>query len=356
MVKRRKTRKIKIGTVSIGGNSPISVQSMTNTDTRDYEKTIKQIKQLEAIGCDVVRIAIPDTIAANNIQLIKKSTNIPIIADIHFDYHLALQSIKNGIDALRINPGNIGSYNKITKIINASKEANISIRIGVNSGSLEKDIKEKYGVSAKAIIESALRYLKFCEKLDFYDIKISLKSSSVPLTIESYRKMAKLVDYPFHVGITEAGTKFTGTIKSAVGIGALLSEGIGDTIRVSLTADPIEEVKVGIEILKSLGLKKGPNIISCPTCGRTEIAVIEIAKQVEHEIHKLKINQNFTIAIMGCVVNGPGEAKEADIGIAGGKNNALLFKKGIRLKTIQEKNIVEELIKEIRKNFSNKKN
>ncbi len=351
MIKRRKTREIKIGNVSIGGNSPISVQSMTNTDTRDVEKTIKQIKQLESIGCDIVRIAIPDIIAANKIQIIKKSTNIPIIADIHFDYNLALESIKNGIDALRINPGNIGDYNKITKVVNAAKEAKIPIRIGVNSGSLENDIKEKYGISAKALTESALRHIRFCEKLSFYDIKISLKSSSVPLTIESYRKMAKLVDYPFHLGITEAGTKFTGTIKSAIGIGALLSEGIGDTIRVSLTADPVEEIKVGIEILKSLGLKKGPNIISCPTCGRTEINVIKIAKKVEYEINKLKIDQNLTIAIMGCVVNGPGEAKEADIGIAGSKNNILLFKKGKRSKSIQEKSIVEELIKEIRKDF-----
>ncbi|MCK4357619.1 MAG: flavodoxin-dependent (E)-4-hydroxy-3-methylbut-2-enyl-diphosphate synthase [Candidatus Cloacimonetes bacterium] len=351
MIKRRKTREIKIGYVSIGGDSPISVQSMTNTDTRDVKKTIKQIKQLESIGCDIVRIAIPDMTSADHIPEIKKSTTIPIIADIHFDYYLALESIKNGIDALRINPGNIGSCDKIAKVVNAAKVAKIPIRIGVNSGSLEKDIKEKYGISAKAITESALRHIRLCEKLGFYDIKISLKSSSVPLTIESYRKMAKLVDYPFHLGITEAGTKFTGTIKSAIGIGALLSEGIGDTIRVSLTENPVEEVKVGIEILKSLGLKKGPNIISCPTCGRTEINVIKIAKKVEYEINKLKINQNLTIAIMGCVVNGPGEAKEADIGIAGGKNKTLLFKKGKILKTIQEKSIAEELIKEIKKDF-----
>lgn len=351
MIKRRKTRELEIGGLKIGGNSPISVQSMTNTDTRDSEATIKQIKQLEDAGCDIVRIAIPDMNSANNIPEIKKLTTIPIIADIHFDYRLALQSVKNGIDALRINPGNIGGHERVKKVVSAAKEAKIPIRIGVNSGSLEKDLEQEYGISAKAITESALRQIKLFEKLGFYDIKISLKSSSVPLTIESYRKMASLVDYPFHLGITEAGTKFSGTIKSAIGIGTLLSEGIGDTIRVSLTDNPVEEVKVGIEILKSLGLRKGPTIISCPTCGRTEIDVIGIAKKVESEINKLKIKQNLTIAIMGCVVNGPGEAEEADIGIAGGKNQSLLFRKGKRLKTIQEKNIVEELIKEIKKDF-----
>jgi len=351
MIKRRKTRELEIGGLKIGGNSPISVQSMTNTDTRDSEATIKQIKQLEDAGCDIVRIAIPDMNSANNIPEIKRLTTIPIIADIHFDYRLALQSVKNGIDALRINPGNIGGHERVKKVVSAAKEAKIPIRIGVNSGSLEKDLKQEYGISAKAITESALRQIKLFEKLGFYDIKISLKSSSVPLTIESYRKMASLVDYPFHLGITEAGTKFSGTIKSAIGIGTLLSEGIGDTIRVSLTDNPVEEVKVGIEILKSLGLRKGPTIISCPTCGRTEIDVIGIAKKVESEINKLKIKQNLTIAIMGCVVNGPGEAEEADIGIAGGKNQSLLFRKGKRLKTIQEKNIVEELIKEIKKDF-----
>jgi len=351
MIKRRKTRELEIGGLKIGGNSPISVQSMTNTDTRDSEATIKQIKQLEDAGCDIVRIAIPDMNSANNIPEIKKLTTIPIIADIHFDYRLALKSVKNGIDALRINPGNIGGHERVKKVVSAAKEAKIPIRIGVNSGSLEKDLEQEYGISAKAITESALRQIKLFEKLGFYDIKISLKSSSVPLTIESYRKMASLVDYPFHLGITEAGTKFSGTIKSAIGIGTLLSEGIGDTIRVSLTDNPVEEVKVGIEILKSLGLRKGPTIISCPTCGRTEIDVIGIAKKVESEINKLKIKQNLTIAIMGCVVNGPGEAEEADIGIAGGKNQSLLFRKGKRLKTIQEKNIVEELIKEIKKDF-----
>ncbi len=348
MIKRRKTQEIRIGNVKIGGNSPISVQSMTNTDTRDAGKTIKQIHELEDVGCDIVRIAIPDMNSANNIPEIKKLTTIPIIADIHFDYRLALQSIKNGIDALRINPGNIGSRDKIKKIISAAKNAKIPIRIGVNSGSLEKDLKQKYGISAKSITESALRKIKLFEELDFYDIKISLKSSSVPLTIESYRQMAKLVDYPFHLGITEAGTKFSGTIKSAIGIGTLLSEGIGDTIRVSLTDNPVEEVKVGIEILKSLGLRKGPTIISCPTCGRTEIDVISIAKKVEPEINKLCINKDITIAIMGCVVNGPGEAKEADIGIAGGKNQSLLFRKGKKVRTISENCIIEELINEIK--------
>jgi (E)-4-hydroxy-3-methylbut-2-enyl-diphosphate synthase len=349
MIERRKTREIRIGNVKIGGNSPISVQSMTNTDTRDSEATITQIKQLENAGCDIVRIAIPDMIAANNIPEIKKLTTIPIIADIHFDYRLALESVKNGIDALRINPGNIGGYERVKKVVSAAKEAKIPIRIGVNSGSLEKDLKKRYGVSSKAITESALRKIKLFEKLSFYDIKISLKSSSVPLTIESYKKMAKLVDYPFHLGITEAGTKFSGTIKSAIGIGTLLSEGIGDTIRVSLTDNPVEEVKVGIEILKSLGLRKGPTIISCPTCGRTEIDVIGIAKKVESEINKLKIKQNLTIAIMGCVVNGPGEAKEADIGIGGCKKGAVLFKKGKKIKTVPSESIVKSLLSEIQK-------
>lgn len=348
MIKRRKTQEIKIGSLKIGGTAPISVQSMTNTDTRDAGKTIKQIHELEDAGCDIVRIAIPDMNSANNIPEIKKLTTIPIIADIHFDYRLALKSVKNGIDALRINPGNIGGHERVKKVVSAAKEAKIPIRIGVNSGSLEKDLKQKYGISAKAITESALRQIKLFEKLDFYDIKISLKSSSVPLTIESYRKMAKLVDYPFHLGITEAGTKFSGTIKSAIGIGTLLAEGIGDTIRVSLTDNPVEEVKVGIEILKSLGLRKGPTIISCPTCGRSEIDVIGIAKKVESEINKLKINRDITIAIMGCVVNGPGEAEEADIGIAGGKNQSLLFRKGKKVRTISGNCIIEELINEIK--------
>ncbi|MBC8527297.1 MAG: flavodoxin-dependent (E)-4-hydroxy-3-methylbut-2-enyl-diphosphate synthase [Candidatus Cloacimonetes bacterium] len=348
-MKRRKTREISIGIVKIGGNSPISIQSMTNTDTKNAKETIKQINQLENVGCDIVRIAIPDMKSANNIPIIQKSTNIPIIADIHFDYRLALQSVKNGIDALRINPGNIGSYDRIRKVVFAAKEAKIPIRIGVNSGSLEKDLKEKYGISARALTESALRHIRYFEKLKFYDIKISLKSSSVPLTIESYKEMAKHVDYPFHLGITEAGTSFAGTIKSAIGIGTLLSEGIGDTIRVSLTDNPIEEVKVGIEILKSLNLRAGPNIISCPTCARAEIDVIGIAKRVESEINKAKITQNLNVAIMGCIVNGPGEAKEADIGIAGGKNRTVLFKNGKKIKTIYEKDVVDILMNEIKK-------
>lgn len=349
MKKRRKTREIKIGNVKIGGNSQISIQSMTNTDTRDTKATIKQIKELENVGCDIVRIAIPDMVAADNIPEIKKSTNIPIVADIHFDYNLAIKSIQNGANGIRINPGNIGKKEKIKKIIQVAQEKNIPIRIGVNSGSLEKDIQKKYGICAKALVESALRHIGFFESQNFQNFKISIKSSSVPMTIEGYRLLAQKVDYPFHIGITEAGTKFCGTIKSAVGIGTLLAEGIGDTIRVSLTANPIEEVKVGIEILKSLELREGPNIISCPTCGRCEIDIIKIAQKVETEVQKLNIRKNITIAIMGCVVNGPGEAKEADIGIAGGKNDAVLFKNGKVLKKIQCKNIAKIFLSEIKK-------
>lgn len=346
---RRKTKTISIGNVQIGGNSPISVQSMTNTDTRNVTETISQIDQLTKAGCDIIRVAVPDMEAAESISKIVKTVEIPVIADIHFDYNLAIKAIENGAHAIRINPGNIGDNHRVAKVISAAKKAKVPIRIGVNAGSLEKDIKNKYGVSAKALTKSASRHLDFFEKNDFFDIKISLKSSSVPLTIKSYQEMAKLVNFPFHLGITEAGTKFSGTIKSAIGIGALLAQGIGDTIRVSLTDKPIEEVKVGIEILKALDLRKGPNFISCPTCGRTEIDIIDIAQKVENKISQLGIQNNISIAIMGCAVNGPGEAKEADIGIAGGKGKAVLFKKGKILRAIQEKNIFDELISEITK-------
>ncbi len=350
-MRRRKTRTIQIGNVKIGGKSPISVQSMTNTDTRNVKQTVQQINELAQVGCDIVRIAVPDTKSVESLPKIIAQTKIPIIADIHFNYQLAIESIKKGVDGIRINPGNIGKKDKIRKIIRAAQEKNIPIRIGINSGSLEKDLKQKYGVSSEAITKSALRHLKFFEECGFYHIKISLKSSSVPLTIESYRKMAKLVDYPFHLGITEAGTRFCGTIKSAVGIGTLLAEGIGDTIRVSLTANPIEEVKVGIEILKSMELREGPNIISCPTCGRCEIDIIRIAQKVEAEVQKLDLRKNITVAIMGCTVNGPGEAKEADIGIAAGKGKAVLFEKGKIVKSIAEENIVPELLTEIKQSI-----
>ncbi len=351
MIKRRKSKVIEVGKVKIGGKNPISIQSMTTTNTRDVEATVNQIKRLEKAGCDIIRVAIPDMEAANSIPQIKKQIKIPLIADIHFDFKLAIASIENGADAIRINPGNIGSNDKVKQILQVAKTANIPIRIGVNSGSLEEDLQKKYGVSVKAITQSALRYVKLFEENNFYDIKLSLKSSSVPLTIRSYEKMAKLVDYPFHLGVTEAGTGFSGTIKSSIGIGALLTEGIGDTIRVSLTADPVEEINTGVEILKSLGLRQGAEIISCPTCGRAEIDIISIAQKVEYEIHKLDIRKNLSVAVMGCIVNGPGEAKEADIGIAGGKDEALLFEKGEVIKKLKAENIVDELISHIKDKF-----
>jgi len=351
MIKRRKTRVIEVGDVKIGGQNPISVQSMTTTNTTDIKVTVNQIKKLQKAGCDIIRVAVPDLKAAESIPQIKKQIKIPLIADIHFNYVLAIESLKNGADGIRINPGNIGSKEKVRAILFAAKKTNVPIRIGVNSGSLESDLQQKYGVSVKAMTKSALRYIKLFEENNFYNIKLSLKSSSVLLTIRSYEEMAKLVDYPFHLGVTEAGTKFAGTIKSSLGIGALLAEGIGDTIRVSLTANPLEEIKTGVEILRSLGLHAGPEIISCPTCGRTEIDIISIATEVEKRIQRLDIRKNLSVAVMGCTVNGPGEAREADIGIAGGKGNALLFEKGEVIKKINAANIVDELISHIKEKF-----
>ena len=347
MINRRKSRVINVGNVKIGGNNPISVQSMTTTDTKNVNATVDQIKKLTTAGCDIIRVAVPDHESANAISKIKKQINIPLIADIHFDYKLAIASIKNGADAIRINPGNIGSEERVKRILAIAKNDGTSIRIGVNSGSLEEDLLEKFGVSVEAIIQSALRYVELFEKYNFYNLKLSLKSSSVLQTIRSYEKMSQLVDYPFHLGVTEAGTTFSGTIKSAIGIGSLLAQGIGDTIRVSLTADPAEEIKTGIEILRSLGLRRGPQIISCPTCGRTEIDIISITNKVEDKINKMDIRKNFTVAVMGCVVNGPGEAKEADIGVAGGKDEALLFEKGKVIKKIPSHKIIDELISKI---------
>ncbi|MGH4122352.1 MAG: flavodoxin-dependent (E)-4-hydroxy-3-methylbut-2-enyl-diphosphate synthase [Clostridium sp.] len=348
-MKARETRKIKVGKIYIGGDSNVSVQSMTNTDTRDVEATVAQILQLEEAGCDIVRCAVPDMIAAEAIKDIVKRIHIPLVADIHFDYKLALKSIENGISKLRINPGNIGSIDKIKLVAKAASDKGIPIRIGVNSGSLESDILEKYGhVCAKALVESALRHVKILESLNFYDIVISIKSSDVVMMIESYKLISGKVDYPLHLGVTEAGTTWRGTIKSSVGIGALLAQGIGDTIRVSLTGDVVDEVKVGIEILKSLGyIDEGIKFISCPTCGRTQINLIKIANEVEQRL--ANCHKNIKIAIMGCAVNGPGEAKEADIGIAGGKGIGLIFKKGEIIKTVKEEDLVEELLREIDK-------
>lgn len=348
MIKRHKTREVQIGKIKIGGDNPVAVQSMCNTDTRDAKKTIEQILRLESAGCEYIRITVPDMKAAEAIREIKKGINIPLVADIHFDYKLALEAIKNGIDKIRINPGNIGSDEKVRAVVEACKEKNIPIRIGVNVGSLEKEIEKKYGRTPKAMVESALHHIKILEKLNFHDIVVSLKASDVPRTIEAYEMLSKLVDYPLHLGVTEAGTPKSGTVKSAIALGVLLNEGIGDTLRVSLTADPEEEVRVAWEILKSLKLRqRGATLISCPTCGRTEINLIDLANKVEETLSHT--DKKITVAVMGCIVNGPGEAKEADIGIAGGKGRAVIFKKGEILKTVSEKDIFKELMDEIEK-------
>lgn len=346
---RKKTKTIKVGGVLIGGDNPISIQSMTNTSTKDIDATIAQIKRMEEEGCDIVRCAITDFEDAKAVPIIKRSISIPIIADIQYDYKLALEALKYGIDGLRLNPGNIGSLDKVRQVVNICKKDDISIRVGVNSGSIKQDFLDKYnGVNEDSMVYSALEQIKVLEEMDFYDIKISLKSSSVPLTIKAYEKMSEIRDYPLHLGITEAGPIWSGTIKSSVGIGALLSRGIGDTIRISLTGDPVEEVKVAKEILKSLGLRKdGINIISCPTCGRTKIDLISIVEEAEKRMKGLK--KDITVAIMGCAVNGPGEAREADIGIAGGMANGIIFKNGEIIKKVPEECLLEALIEEIDK-------
>ncbi|MDY5212423.1 flavodoxin-dependent (E)-4-hydroxy-3-methylbut-2-enyl-diphosphate synthase [Intestinibacter sp.] len=345
--KRKLTREVKVGDVKIGGNNPISVQSMTNTDTRDIEKTVAQIKRLEEAGCDIVRVAVVDMDAAKSISKIKEQINIPIIADIHFDYRLALEAIEQGIDGIRINPGNIGSIERVKAVVEKCKERDLKIRIGVNGGSLEKELLKKYGSpTPEALVESAMGHIKILEDLDFHNIVISLKSSNIYTAVEAYELMSQKVDYPLHIGITEAGGVRAGTIKSSIGIGSLLLKGIGDTMRISLTGDPVEEVKVGKDILRSLNLLNDKiKIVSCPTCGRCNINLIEIANEVEEKIQDL--NKDITVAIMGCVVNGPGEAREADIGIAGGNGQGILFKKGEIVRKISEDKLVQELMKEI---------
>ncbi len=341
------TREINIGGVKIGGNNPIAIQSMCNTDTRDVKSTVEQIKKLEKAGCEIIRVAVPDMQAAECIRDIKNSIDIPLVADIHFDYRLALKCMDNGIDKIRINPGNIGSADRVKQVADMAKKNHIPIRVGVNSGSLEKELVEKYGgVTPQGLVESALRHVKLLEQNDFYDTAISIKASNVPFSIEVYELLSNTVDYPLHVGITEAGTVWGGTIKSAVGIGAILSRGIGDTIRVSLTGDPVEEIYAAKEILKDLNLRKfGVEFISCPTCGRTSIDLIKIANEVESKIKD--IDKNIKVAVMGCAVNGPGEAREADIGIAGGHGEGLIFKKGEILRKVPEEKLVDELLKEI---------
>ncbi|MCI6607175.1 flavodoxin-dependent (E)-4-hydroxy-3-methylbut-2-enyl-diphosphate synthase [Mitsuokella jalaludinii] len=345
--KRRPTRQIHIGKVAIGGGAPISVQSMTNTKTTDTEATVAQIRALQAAGCDIVRLAVPDMEAAKNLGNILRQVTVPLVADIHFDYKLALEAIHQGIHALRLNPGNIGGEEKVKAVVEAAKEAGIPIRIGVNAGSLDKKILKKYGgVTPEALVESAMEHVRILEALDFHDMKISLKAHDVPLTIAAYRLMSQTVDYPLHLGITEAGTVNTGIIKSAVGIGALLAEGIGDTFRISLTGDPVVEVRVANEILKSLGLKEyGPTLVACPTCGRTSIDLPAIAAQVEEKLRD--IEEPIEVAVMGCVVNGPGEARGADVGIAGGNGEGLIFRKGEIVRKVPEADLVNELFQEI---------
>ncbi|QNM14490.1 MULTISPECIES: flavodoxin-dependent (E)-4-hydroxy-3-methylbut-2-enyl-diphosphate synthase [Fusobacterium] len=348
----RKSRCVKVGNLLIGGGNQVVIQSMTNTDTADVEATVKQIKELEKAGCQMVRMTINNIEAARAIKEIKPLVNVPLCADIHFDYRLAIMAIENGIDKLRINPGNIGSDERVNEVVKKAKEHKIPIRIGVNSGSIEKHILEKYGKpTADGMVESAMYHINLLEKNDFHDIVISLKASNVKMMVEAYRKISTLVDYPLHLGVTEAGTAFQGTVKSAIGIGSLLVDGIGDTIRVSLTEDPVEEIKVAKEILKVLGLiEAGVEIVSCPTCGRTEIDLIGLAKKVEKEFENEK--RQIKIAVMGCVVNGPGEAREADYGVAGGKGEGVLFKKGKIIKKVSEIDILPELKKMIEEDFS----
>lgn len=349
----KKTRAVKVGNIIIGGDNNIVIQSMTNTMTSDVEATVAQIKRLEEAGCQLVRMTINNMEAAEAIKKIRKKVTIPLVADIHFDYKLALAAMENGIDKLRINPGNIGADENVTKVVQMAKEKNIPIRIGVNSGSLEKEILKKYGSpTADAMVESAMYHIGLLEKNDFHDIIVSLKSSNVKMMVEAYRKISEKVNYPLHLGVTEAGTAFQGTVKSAVGIGSLLVDGIGNTIRVSLTEDPVEEIKVAKEILKVLGLiEAGVEIVSCPTCGRTEIDLIGLAKKVEKEFEKE--NRKIKIAVMGCVVNGPGEAREADYGVAGGKGEGVLFKKGQIVKKVKESEILIELKKLIMEDEEN---
>lgn len=351
MIKRRKSRKVFVGGIAIGGDAPISVQTMTKTKTSDIEATVRQIKEAEEAGCDIIRVTVNDKEATEAIGEIVKRSNIPIVADIHFNHIFALKAIDAGVSKVRINPGNIGSEERIKEVLMKAKERKIPIRIGVNSGSLEQDILEKHGYpTAEALFESAMRHAQICEKYNFEDIVISVKSTDVRLMIEAYRLIAERTDYPLHLGVTEAGTTRVGTIKSAVGIGTLLAEGIGDTIRVSLTDDPVKEVEVGKEILRSLGLaSRNVEIIACPTCGRLEVDLFAITNKLEAAVKDIK--KPIKVALLGCVVNGPGEASEADIGIAAGKGVALLYRKGEVVRKIKEEEIVDVLLEEI-KNFN----
>jgi len=346
-ITRRETRKIHVGNVPVGGDAPVVVQSMCSTDTRDIRASLQQISRLAEVGCEIIRLAVLDHKAVEALKTIKKEAPIPLIADIHFDHRLALGALKAGVDALRINPGNIGGDKAVAKVVRAAAERRVPIRIGVNSGSLDKDLHQRYGgATPEAMVESALRQIQLLESLQFHEIKISLKSSDVMTMVESYRLLAGKVDYPLHLGVTEAGTLISGTAKSAIGIGLLLAEGIGDTIRVSLTSDPIDEIKAAYEILRALKLReRGVEVISCPTCGRCEIDIIGLTHELEKRL--LTVKTPLKVAIMGCVVNGPGEAKEADVGIAGGRGQGILFKKGEIVEKLPEGDLVPRLLEEI---------
>jgi len=344
---RKKTRQIQVGTVTVGGNAPISVQSMTNTYTHDIAATVSQINRLESAGCEIVRVAVPDEKAAKAISEIKKEISIPLIADIHFDHRLAIDSLKAGADGLRINPGNIGSVRNVRAVVDCAMDRNVSIRIGVNSGSLEKDLLKKYGkVTAEAMVESALRHIDLITSFGFDRIKLSIKASDVARTVDAYRLLSSSTDFPLHVGVTEAGSLYSGIVKSSLGIGTLLADGIGDTLRVSLTRDPVEEIRVAYEILKALGIRRrGPEIISCPTCGRCNIDLFGIVEKVEESLTASLLP--IKIAIMGCVVNGPGEAREADMGIAGGDGIGILFKQGKIVRKFPQEKLVDVLLNEV---------
>ena len=347
MTERRKTRQVTAGNLKIGGGAHISVQSMLNARAEDVEGNVRQAKALESAGCEIVRLTVPNQEAVKTLAAVKEAVSIPVVADIHFDYQCALESVAAGVDKIRINPGNIGSDDRVKAVADACRLHNVPIRIGVNSGSVEKEILAKYGSpTPDALCESAMHHAALLEKYDFHDIVISIKSSNVQCMFAAYRKIATLCDYPLHLGVTEAGTERMGLIKSAAGIGALLLDGIGDTIRVSMTADPVKEIAAGFDILKAVGLKTDcPQIVSCPTCGRTKIDIISLANEVERRLSTCR--KPITVAVMGCIVNGPGEAKEADIGIAGGKGRAVIFKKGAVLRTVEESQAVEALMQEI---------
>ena len=344
---RKQKRIVNIGGVKIGGDNPVAIQSMCNTDTRDVKATVNQIHELENAGCEIIRVAVPDMVAAKAVADIKKQIHIPLVVDIHFDYRLALECMKNGADKVRINPGNIGDRDRVKQVVEMAKEREIPIRIGVNGGSLERELLQKYGgVTADALVESAMGHVAIIDELNFNNVVVSIKISDVPKMLCAYRKFNEISDIPLHIGVTESGTLKGGTVKSAVGIGALLAEGIGDTMRVSLTANPVEEIYAAYDIQKVLGMRKtGAEIVSCPTCGRTQLDLISIANEVEKRA--ANIDKPIKIAVMGCAVNGPGEAREADIGIAGGKGEGLIFKKGEIIKKVPQNNLVDELMKEI---------